>query len=128
MELKDLTTEVLSRFVGGQLEIQNENEGYLYRGEVAEVQMDEIGTLKVKFAWQAKMAEDGQWISYKDPGYGVSLWVDKKNNRPMSTVVDMGDGRLVIRVMVIWEVLTFFPPDAEDKLDPAKVVESILAS
>jgi len=129
MELKDLTTEVLSRFVSGQLEIHNPNEHYLYRGEVAEIQIDENGTLKVKFAWQAKMADTGRWTTTdEDLNYGVSLWASRKTNQPMCSVRDMGDGRLTIRVMVIWENLTFFPPNAQDKLDRAKVVESALAS
>ena len=85
-------------------------------------------TLKVRFAWQAKM-EDGQWINYEDLNYGLSLWLDKEGNQPLCSVQDISDGRLMIRpaAMFVSEILVFFPPSGS-KLDPAKVVGLALVS
>jgi hypothetical protein len=45
-----LDTVQLARFIGGQLEIQNEKEGCVYRGEIATAIVDD-DTVKVKFLW-----------------------------------------------------------------------------
>ena len=118
----EITTEVLSRFVGGQLEIQNQNEGYLYRGEIESVEVDDE-SIKVKFAWLAKgegyplLPE--RWVNDEKLDYAVS--------RMLSSASDIGDGRVSIHVSIVWELLVFFPPDGS-KLDPAKVEGLVLAS
>ncbi|MDO8470883.1 MAG: hypothetical protein Q7S63_02820 [bacterium] len=122
MELNELTAEVLSRFKGGQLEIQNRAEHYLYRGEIAEVALDEKDQLKVKFAWLAEF-KDGGWVNDEDLDYSLTLWFDKEANRPFVSVEKIADDRLMIHgaPMLMNEVLVFFPPDGS-KLDRAKVV------
>ena len=118
----EITTEALSRFVGGQLEIQNKNEGYLYRGEVESIEVDG-DDIKVKFAWLAKREGDPplpeRWINDEKLDYAVS--------RMLSSASDIGDGRISINVSIVWELLVFFPPD-DSKLDPAKVEGLVLAS
>lgn len=118
----EITTETLSRFVGGQLEIQNQNEGYLYRGEIESIEVDN-DSIKVKFAWLAKgegyppLPE--RWVNDENLDYVVS--------RMLSSASDIGDGRVSINVSIVWELLVFFPPDGS-KLDPAKVEGLVLAS
>jgi len=114
-----LTKEVLSRYVGGQLEIQNQQGGYLYRGEVAEVTVEGEGDraeVKVKFAWVAK--GEGyppwpeRWVKYDDLDYGVSLII--------ASASEIGDDRLCLNIPITGELAVFFPPNGS-KLDPAKV-------
>lgn len=50
--MADLSVETLQPYVGGQLEVQNVQQGYLYRGEVKSVAMDGP-MLTFKFAWMA---------------------------------------------------------------------------
>jgi len=118
----EITTEALSRFTGGQLEIQNRNEGYLYRGEIESVEVDD-DSIRVKFAWLAKgegyppLPE--RWVNDEGLDYAVS--------RMFCSASDIGDGRVTINVSIVWEVLVFFPPDGS-KLDPAKVEGLVLVA
>jgi len=48
-----LTTRDLQRFVGGQMEVQNEREGYLYRGEINTISVTD-GSLCVDHSWVAR--------------------------------------------------------------------------
>lgn len=110
-----LSNEALQEFVGGQLEIQNQIEGYIYRGEVAEVGLanDE---LQVQFKWFAKgdsLPLPTEWTNQDNTPYGVSLITASPS--------DIGEGRIAINTgFVSNEMLVFYPPDGS-KLDPAKV-------
>ena len=108
----DLTTEIVKKYEGGQLEIQNKNEGYLYRGEIAEAWVDD-NSLFVKFKWLAKMGEDSKWYTNDNLDYSINLM--------FTSVSDIGDNRLFYSVSFIWENGTFFPPDGS-KLDSKNVI------
>ena len=114
----ELTTEVVSKYVGGQLEIQNSSEHYLYRGEV-ERALVEGTTLHVKFKWQAQMGDDFEWHAENDLDYSVSLEI--------YGVSEIGDGRIALNSPYTHELAVFFPPDGS-KLDPSKVIGLQLAS
>ena len=107
-----LTTEIVKKYEGGQLEIQNQNEGYLFRGEIEKAWV-EGDSLHVKFKWLAKMGEDGKWYSDQKLDYSIGL--------ELASVSDVGDGSIFYRVAIIREAGTFFPPDGS-KLDPNKVI------
>ena len=120
----EITTELLSRFVGGQLEIQNQKEGYPYRGEVESVEVDvDEDLIKVRFAWLAN--GEGyppiptRWVKDDRLDYSVSLM--------LSSASDNSNGRLTVNVYGVGEFLVFFPPDGS-KLDPARVEGLVLAS
>lgn len=114
-----LTTEMLQKYVGGQLEIQNPAEDYLYRGEIAAVEViadhedKEHKTLKVKLAWSAKMGEDGLWHSDNNLDYAVSLLIYFPS--------DVGGNRISLNCPYNGERATFFPPDGT-KLDRSEVL------
>ena len=112
-----LTNEEVARFAGGELEIQNTHEDYLFRGEVERVWVDG-NTMHVRFKWLAKMGEDGQWYADGKLDYSVSLEI--------ASFSDIGKDRLHYQVMYVWERGTFFPPDGS-KLDPSKVIGLELA-
>lgn len=115
-----LTSELLARYAGGQLEIQNQNEGYLYRGEVERAWI-EGDDLCVRFVWFAKgegyPSLPERWVSEPDLDYKASL--------TLVSASEIGEGRLSFRVMLVGELGVFFPPDGS-KLDPTKVEGLVL--
>jgi hypothetical protein len=119
----ELTQEMADRFVGGQLEVQNRNENYLYRGEIATVKItgDDANTrsLTVTFNWFAQMQEDFKWSGSEPTPYTVSLLI--------YSVSDIGDGRLSLYSYITGETTVLFPPGGS-KLDPAKVRNLVVQS
>ncbi len=112
----ELTAELAATFVGGQLEVQNEVEGYLYRGEIATATVEE-GTLKINLVWMTKgegflppLPE--RWVSDNSLTYDASLSI--------YGVGDIGDGRISLNCWVVHELAVLYPPGGS-KLDPAKV-------
>jgi hypothetical protein len=117
----ELTQEVIGRMVGGQLEVQNRNEGYLYRGEISAVKLEGEGDsleLIVSFSWFAKMESDFEWSATEPKPYKVSLLI--------YSVSDIGEGRIFLSSWIIGENTTIFPPDGS-KLDPNKVKGLVLS-
>lgn len=112
-----LTTETLQRFVGGQLEIHNPDEHYLYRGEIESAEVEpggvgDKGTLKIRFRWFAKMGADYKWHPHPDLDYEASLY--------LMSAHDISDDRIHYSLMFVGESGTFYPPDGS-KLDPNDV-------
>lgn len=116
-----LTTEGLVPYIGGQMEIQNLGEGYLYRGEVSAIVVE--GTeLRAKFAWLAKGKGDGPfpagWIKADRLDYAASLEIYSVNNIGKSEAG--GGDRLCLLSRIVGETVILYPADGS-KLDPAKV-------
>lgn len=118
-----LATSGLQQFVGGQLEVSNRGEGYLYRGEIASIEVtegeklqdvkrDNYGDLKIKLAWNAKMNDD-EWQNDQTLDYAASLLIYSSS--------DIGDGRIHLSGMYTGESVTLFPKGGST-LDRAKVV------
>lgn len=114
-----LTDEILSRYVGGQIEIQNRNEGYLYRGEIATIAVEGEGddaTLRVTLKWMAKgegfPSGPKRWVKDDDLTYGASLMI--------YSVSDIGDGRIALNSWIVGETTVLFPLGGS-KLDSSKV-------
>ena len=116
-----LTQEILARYIGGQIEVQNPIEGYLYRGEVATITVEgdtpEDATLKVTLNWMAEGEGFPQFqrppVNYDNREYAASLII--------YAVSDIGDGRLCLNSPITGELVVLFPPNG-NKLDPHKVV------
>lgn len=110
----ELTQEIVSRFVGGQLEAQNQAEGYLYRGEISKASMIGEGDdrkLSVEFAWSAKLSYDG---------WEVSSMIEYEAVMMIYTVDSIANGRIFLNGWVTGESTTLFLP-GDSRLDPAKV-------
>jgi hypothetical protein len=113
----DFTNEKAGTYVGGQMEIQNDQEGYIFRGEIAEAVVFK-GELKVRFSWLAK--GEGfppiptRWVKDNNLDYSASLEI--------YGVSDIGDGRLALNCPYTGELVVLFPPDGS-KLDPNTVVD-----
>ena len=117
-----LTAKDVARFVGGQMEIQNSGEEYMFRGEIETITVAD-NALKVKFAWIAK-AEGypplpKRWVHDSELDYSASLEI--------YSVGDIGPGetggnRLSLQSSIVGEMVVLFPPDGS-KLDRSKVEE-----
>jgi hypothetical protein len=110
-----LTAAAVAKYVGGQMEIQNHNERYLYRGEIDSITVED-DLLQVTFAWLAK--GEGfppipkKWVKDEKRDYVASLGV--------YIASDIGDGRLCLDSPIVGELVVLFPPNGS-KLDPSKV-------
>ena len=111
----EVTNEILARFVGGQMEIQNQGEGYLYRGEVEAIAVED-NELQAKFTWLAK--GEGfpplpkKWVKDDQLDYAASLEI--------YTPSDIGDGRLCFNSSIVGETVVLYPLNGS-RLNPAKV-------
>lgn len=114
----NLTNKKLAEFVGGDMEIQNKKEGYLYRGRIKNATI-ENNIFLVKFAWLAK----GEGypplpINWKKEDKFAS--VGYVRNLKLYGVSEIGNGRLSLCSFTSGELLILFPLNGS-KLDPAKV-------
>lgn len=118
-----LTTQTVQRFKGGQMEIQNQNERYLYRGEIETIAV-ENNALQVKFAWLAK--GEGfpplpkKWVRDDRLDYAASLEIYSASDIGSSGHETGGDSRICLHSPIVGETVVLFPPNGS-RLDPAKV-------
>lgn len=111
-----LTTADVAKYIGGQMEVQNQQERYLFRGEIKEIKVTDDNNLEVTFSWLA------QAIGYPLP---LKRWVlnERKTytaSLEIYSASDIGNGRLSLNSYITRELVVLFPPDGS-KLDPAKV-------
>jgi hypothetical protein len=109
----ELTTDTFVKYKGGQMEIQNQGEGYIYRGEIKTIAVED-DTLTVSFAWLAKgdSFPPTKWESEANLTYCASL--------QLYAISDIGEERISLNSPIIGELVVLFPPNGS-KLDPAKV-------
>lgn len=110
-----LTPDILDRYKGGQAEIQNPREGYMFRGEVDDIYVSG-GTLTIRFAWMAEAKGfpplPARWVNYTPRDYRASL--------ELYSVSDIGDGRIALQSLIVGETTVLFPAGGST-LDPSKV-------
>lgn len=105
----DLTTEAFQKFVGGDIEIQNKKENYLYRGPIKAITIVE-DDLVVVTTWLAQMIKDE--AEAKALGQRWKLVVGHEPYRTplqICTVSDVGEGRLCLISPVIGELTMLYP-------------------
>jgi len=126
MDASDLTPELLAAYVKGQMEIQNQNEGYIFRGEVAEIAV-ENNALRIKFAWLAEgkgfPPMPTGWAKDENPdhlNYEASFEIFSINNLGSSGGEIGGGDRLSFHSPIVGEMCVLYPSDGS-KLDPDKV-------
>ena len=103
-------------YIGGQMEIQNQVEAYLYRGEIESIAIKN-NALQVRFRWLAK--GEGfpplphRWIKADKPlDYVASLAIYHESGS--------GDDRLCFESRISNELVVLFPKGGS-RLDPSKV-------
>ena len=118
----ELTRQLVQSFIGGQVEIQNTEEEYLYRGEIESIDVAE-DELRVKFVWLAK--GEGfppiphKWVKDDNLEYSINLSICVVDDIGPSDDVN-GSNRICVDCPVVGETIILYPPDGS-KLDPAKV-------
>jgi hypothetical protein len=121
-----LTTQLLARFIGGQIEVQNPEEGYLFRGEIKTAEVTLIGEMEITLNWMAKAEgiEGGGppvprgWINETNLDYGASLEIYSVSD--IGPSAEGGDSRICLRSDITGEIVVLYPPNGS-KLDPARV-------
>ncbi len=115
-----LTSADVAGFVGGQAEIQNQVERYLFRGEIESIVVED-GDLKIKFSWMAKGEGfpplPNKWVKEDNLDYSASLEIYSVSNIGPGTE---GGDRMCLNSMIVGENVILYPPDGS-KLDSAKV-------
>ncbi len=119
-----LDTRLLRKaYTGGQLEVQNANEGYLYQGEIADASF-EYNELRVRLSWNAK----GEGFSAKSPI--PHKWINDGHleyvaNLQIYNLIDVGEERICLNSPILGETTVLFPKNGS-KLDPSKVEGLVL--
>ncbi|MFA6445683.1 MAG: hypothetical protein WCW14_00320 [Candidatus Paceibacterota bacterium] len=108
----NLTTEMVQRFVGGQAEIQNPIEGYLYRGEIKDISIIHCYRLRITFAWMAKGIDfppvPKGWVLDEMMTYEIGL--DAYDVCNIGPSQDGGDDRICLNSF-LGETTILFPPN-----------------
>jgi hypothetical protein len=111
---------MLATFVGGQIEVQNEGERYIYRGEI-KTAVVEANEVRITLNWMAK----GEGYPPIPTSWVVENRLDYTASLEIYTVSDIGSGseggrRLCLNSLIIGELVVLYPSDGS-KLDPTKV-------
>lgn len=119
----EMTQELAAKFVGGQAEIQNQNEGYIYRGEIKSATVED-DNFAMEFAWLAKGKESPPvptgWVNSDTLNYAVGLKMCGVSNIGSSGGDTGGGDRICLNASITGEMVILYPPDGS-KLDPSKV-------
>ena len=110
----ELDSIVLEKYHGGQMEVQNPVEKYLYRGEIESITVEE-NELRVKYAWVARGEGypplPNKWVKDSHVNYNASLEI--------YSVKDEGN-RIIMQSHITNEIVVLFPRGGS-RLDPKKV-------
>lgn len=118
-----LTNEIVEGYINGQMEIQNQSEGYLYRGQIERITIED-DELIVRFTWIAKgegyppLPE--RWVNEDNRDYRAGLCIFSVSNIGPSGGEIGGSDRLCLTSPVIGETVVLYPPDGS-RLDPASI-------
>jgi len=111
----ELTSLILEKYAGGQMEIQDQTEEYLYRGELKSISIKDDG-IHVEFVWVAEGKGfppfPHRWVNINTLKYVAGLYVYMPSN--------IGDGRIALQSQISNELVVLYPPDGS-KLDIAKI-------
>ncbi len=120
-----LNPEVLIAFIGGQIEIQNEGEGYILRGQIKAAEVTSRNDFRVTLDWMAegKGFPPQGWNTIKMRRYEASLEIYSVSNIGPSP--QGGDDRLCLNSSVTGELVVLFPANGS-KLDTSKVEGFVL--
>ena len=108
----NLTTELLARYIGGDVLVRSIVGNYLYRGPCMEIEVD-TDTLWIRFSWLAK--NGGGLLRPTD------VWENTDRLEHMMKLVghavhELPDGCVYLDLTLTNESVVFFPPSGE-KLD-----------
>lgn len=90
----------LAEFVGGDAEIQNPNEGYVFRGTIERAFVD-AEEFHIVFSRIAEMVRPGEWVERDTKPYATSLRI--------GSFSEIGEERLAFNSPIIGELTVLFP-------------------
>jgi hypothetical protein len=116
-----LTTEMLARFIGGEAEIQNGGEDYLYRGEISAITI-ENREVALQFAWLAKNRGGpfGGGGTGPSEDWDTSTNLENRMSLDIYSFSEISEGRVAFNSPIVGEVVVLFPPDGSH-IDPTNV-------
>ena len=124
----ELSAELLQKYVGGELELQNERFGHCYRGQIKTMEIRK-GRLWVTFNWIAKAVDyppfPTKWAIDKWEDYHPLLSSFSATNIGPSGPEIGGSDRLFLEFPVLGDKVVLFPPDGS-KLDPSRIQGCVL--
>lgn len=95
--------EIIGSYVGGQMEVQNATEDYLFRGEISRIGVYN-NELQVGFRWVAQgIGFPPRWINSDKRYYAASLEIYQFS--------EIGEDRMCMYSPVTDELAIFFPKD-----------------
>lgn len=113
-----LTAEQVQTFAGGQMEVQNQVEGYIVRGEIHDLRLNRTEQdgkldnieLEVNFNWVVRAGFNvlpvGNWLEEENRHYSTTLF---------NSTARMDDNkRLIIVSQITNELIVFYPPGYSD--------------
>lgn len=111
----------LDAYVGGEMEIQNQNEGYIFRGRVKSFVIDD-GVLRIQFAWLAegKGILPIGWKIVDRKEYSLYLDLCAVSGIGPSSEHIGGEERICFNCPAIGELCVLFPPDGS-RLNKEKI-------
>jgi hypothetical protein len=118
-----LTDEILANYVGGQLEVQNKSEGYIFRGEIKTAILKDKD-IQIALEWMAKgegyppLPE--RWVADNKPTYEANLEIYSVSNIGPGSE---GDDRICLSSPIVGETTILYPPNGS-KLDRCKIEEN----
>jgi hypothetical protein len=118
------TTEMLAKYIGGQLEIQNQGARVLHRGTIKKIYVRDRD-IHVELEWSAVGDFPGvpkKWIKDPNPGnlkHVIYIDLGIAINIGPSSVFG-GDDMICFKTPLVGETSVIFPPNGQ-KLDPKKV-------
>ena len=109
----------LARYVGGQAEIHNAQENYLFRGEIKSIALEGEGHSEeyhIEFNWVAQFV-DFVWKPAENKSYHASSLIYACANIGPG---EEGGDRLAFQSNITGELVILFPPDGS-KLDYSRI-------
>ncbi|MEK6889956.1 MAG: hypothetical protein AABX35_02095 [Nanoarchaeota archaeon] len=121
--MTQLTNEYLRRFAGGQLEVQNPVEEYLFRGEIETANIDK-GDLVVKLKWNAIGVGypplPNKWVKDTDDSH-----LNYRASLDAYLVTEMSEQRTILNSPVVNEIAALYSKDGS-RLDSSRVEGLVL--
>ena len=117
IEIDDLNTPFLQKFIGGDAMIQSDERRLCIRGEIAQIIRPNLWQIQISFAWTVKRTiSSNARHEWEFVGRSAFQTVDTPNGVSQ----EMEDGRIVIRIPSHMLMLVLYPSGCS-AINPQKI-------
>lgn len=112
MRTDELTNDSMSRFIGGQLEVQvTDDSSLVYRGEIGSAAIED-GYVRIRMKWMAKRVMRRRSVAWVDEtGEGlINPAIDLRSY----SVSELSGNRLSLTSSLLHEAIVLFPPGGSE--------------